>query len=204
MKNLLLVDDHPIFREAIRTIASRLPEPVNLEEFGSLGDVLARLDGDDESTVILLDLNLPDCSGFEGLSQLRAAHRAIPIVVMSASEGADVADHAAAIGASGYIPKSASVDTIREALTITLAGGHYWPPEMAAAGPVKRSMQLTPTQNRILVGLMQGRLNKQIAFEIGVTEATIKGHLTDIFRKLGVQNRTQAVIAARALMAQEA
>jgi DNA-binding NarL/FixJ family response regulator len=195
MKTLLLVDDHPIFRDAIRTVVDRLDEPVHLEEFGALADVLTRLERGPVPAFVLLDLARPDCSGFEGLSALRSACPAVPVVVMSASESSDVIDGAAVVGASGFILKSSTIDVIRDALSATLRGEASWPSGMGIAGG--RVPRLTPTQNRILVGLLQGRLNKQIAFEIGVTEGTIKSHLTEMFRKMGVKNRTQAVIAAR-------
>lgn len=198
MIRMLLVDDHPLFRRALQSVFTTLSPAVSLEEFDSLSKVQARLAGGEPVDLVLLDLNLIDCKGLEGLSALRADHPALRIVVMSASEDAALIARAFTLGADGFIPKSAPIDLLQQALREVLAGRSWTPPGVSLAVQRQRP-QLTPTQMRIMVGLLAGRLNKQIAHEIGVTEATIKAHMTDIFRKLGVQNRTQAVIAAREL-----
>ena len=123
--------------------------------------------------------------------------------MVSASEEAPTIRRALSLGAAGFIPKSAALPTMVEAIRVILEGDS-WAPEVEAAGEEEADLQariasLTPSQLRILEGLKVGRLNKQIAFDLGVTEATIKAHLTSVFRKLGVQNRTQAVILAQSL-----
>lgn len=197
MFRMLLVDDHPLFRQALQSVVEGLGPPIRLEAFDSLAGVQGRLDLRQDVDLVLLDLNLPDSRGLEGLSALRAAYPALRLVVMSASEEAAVVARALALGANGFIPKSAPIDQLRDALNAVIAGRRWTPPGLAASGGAR--VTLTPTQMRIMVGLQAGRLNKQIAHEIGVSEKTIKAHMTEIFRKLGVQNRTQAVIAAREL-----
>ena len=145
---------------------------------------------------------MSDCEGFAGLVAVRGEYPTVPVVVVSASEDASTVRRALAFGAAGFIPKSATLPTMVEALT-SLLEGDVWAPDTGEDDGqteiAQRIASLTPSQLKILVGLQKGRLNKQIAYDLGVTEATIKAHLTGVFRKLGVQNRTQAVIAAQAL-----
>ena len=154
--------------------------------------------------LLLLDLKLSDSDGFAGLAGIRADFPAVPVAVVSASEDARTVRRALAFGASGFIPKSSDLDQMVKAIEAVLEG-EVWAPEGLEAEEDETSdleariATLTPSQLRILVGLKQGRLNKQIAWDLGVTEATIKAHLTGVFRKLGVHNRTQAVIVARSL-----
>ncbi|MGQ2974023.1 MAG: LuxR C-terminal-related transcriptional regulator, partial [Brevundimonas mediterranea] len=143
---------------------------------------------------------LSDSEGMAGLAAVRAEHPVVPVAVVSASEEASVVRRALALGAAGFIPKSAALPQMVEAITAVLAGDAWAPETPEAAGEddlAARVASLTPSQLRILEGLKAGRLNKQIAFDLGVSEATIKAHLTSVFRKLGVYNRTQAVILAQ-------
>lgn len=209
IRRVLLVDDHPLFGEAVRAVFHRLAPDVEVDHATTLGEAIEMLCGkrvDVEAQaafeLVLLDINLPDSSALEGLSRLRAIYPDLTIVVISAIEHASVIDRATALGARGFIPKSATIEEMRDALTVILAGGSWVPQRSDAALRANRLPALTPTQSKIMVGLLDGKLNKQIAFEIGVTEATIKGHMTEIFRRLGVRSRTQAVIAARSLLDQ--
>lgn len=202
MDRIIVADDHPLFRAALGSALARAAPGAVVEETPSLAgarEALARGPVD----LLLLDLRLSDSEGFAGLAGVRSDFPTVPVVVVSASEDGVTIARALAFGAAGFIPKSATLAEMIEALTAIRAGDSWAPATAAAAAAVEpmeaRIASLTPSQFRILIGLQQGRLNKQLAFDLGVTEATIKAHLTGVFRKLGVQNRTQAVIAARAL-----
>lgn len=201
MDRIIVADDHPLFRAALGSALARAAPGAVVEETPSLAgarEALARGPVD----LLLLDLRLSDSEGFGGLTGVRGDYPAVPVVVVSASEDAATVARALAFGAAGFIPKSATLDEMVEALMAIRAGEVWAPTEAEATEPgamEARIASLTPSQLKILIGLQEGRLNKQIAFDLGVTEATIKAHLTGVFRKLGVQNRTQAVIAARAL-----
>lgn len=201
MDRIIVADDHPLFRAALGSALARAVPGALVEETPSLAgarEALARGPVD----LLLLDLRLSDSEGFAGLASVRSDFPAVPVVVVSASEDAATVSRALAFGAAGFIPKSATLAEMVDALTM-IRSGEVWAPstgEVSESPPVEsRIASLTPSQLKILIGLQEGRLNKQIAFDLGVTEATIKAHLTGVFRKLGVQNRTQAVIAARAL-----
>ena len=200
MDRIVVADDHPLFRAALGSALARAAPGAVVEEVASLSDARAAL-GRGPTDLLLLDLKMGDCDGFAGLVAIRSDWPSVPVVVVSASEDGSTVRRALSFGASGFIPKSATLDAMVEALSAVLAGD-TWAPEIdddAKDAMEGRIASLTPAQLKILVGLQQGRLNKQIAYDLGVTEATIKAHLTGVFRKLGVQNRTQAVIAAQAL-----
>lgn len=198
LKTILLVDDHPLFGEAIRAVFYRLGFDVTVDHATTLSAAWHRLE-ENAFDLVLLDLTLPDSSALEGLSRMRSAYQKQDIVVISAVENADIIDRSIALGARGFIPKSIEFSDMRRALDAILEGEIWVPSRSRAVVRPGGLPALTPTQSRILIGLLDGKLNKQIAFEIGVTEATVKGHLTEIFRRLGVRNRTQAVIAAQSL-----
>ncbi|MGV9007755.1 MAG: response regulator [Brevundimonas sp.] len=201
MDRIVIADDHPLFRAALATALMQAAPRATIEETASLAGARAALSGVPVD-LLLLDLKLSDSEGFAGLAGIRADFPAAPVVIVSASEDEATVRRALAFGAAGFIPKSATRSDMVEALQAIMAGD-VWAPTLTEAGPVEsmesRIASLTPSQLKILIGLQHGRLNKQIAFDLGVTEATIKAHLTGVFRKLGVHNRTQAVIAAQAL-----
>ena len=200
MDRIVVADDHPLFRAALGSAILRAAPGSRVDECESLAGARAALGSGTD--LLLLDLKLSDCEGFAGLVAVRSEFPAVPVVVVSASEDHATIRRALAFGASGFIPKSASLSDMVEALQAVLAGEIAAPPLPDAPASMafeRRISSLTPSQLKILTGLQQGRLNKQIAFDLGVTEATIKAHLTGVFRKLGVQNRTQAVIAAQSL-----
>lgn len=207
MPRVLLADDHPLFRAALTAAVRRVWPEAEVIEAQGLGAALQALAADVSGvSLLLLDLKMPDCDGFSGLLSLRQSYPAVPVVVVSGSEDAETIKKALAFGAAGFIPKSASLEEMGEALSAILSGDAWAPSCMANLimdapdqDMTARLASLTPAQLRILIGLQRGLLNKQIAFEMGVTEATVKAHMTAIFRKLGVLNRTQAVIAAQAL-----
>ena len=150
--------------------------------------------------LILLDLNIPDATGFDGLVRLKTAAANTPVYVVSANESADAFSKSKSFGASGYLPKSLPSEDLSAALVTALDGG-TWFPETDASDVDEESQKvaerlssLTPAQRRVLSGLSDGLLNKQIAYEMGISEATVKAHMTAIFRKLGANNRTQALL----------
>ncbi|WGM48021.1 Response regulator protein VraR [Brevundimonas sp. NIBR10] len=201
MDRIVIADDHPLFRAALSTAMARASPDAVIEETSSLAGARAAL-ATGPVDLLLLDLKLSDSEGFAGLAGIRADFPAAPVAVVSASDDEGTVRRALAFGAAGFIPKSATLETMAEALG-SILGGDVWAPALSELEPGEsmesRIASLTPAQLKILIGLQQGRLNKQIAFDLGVTEATIKAHLTGVFRKLGVHNRTQAVIAAQAL-----
>lgn len=199
-RNVLIVEDHPLFREAMVTALSRaFPTDSNAIEVDSVSDGIKCL-VDTSVDLILLDLNVTDASGFDGLARMKSARPDCPIFIVSATEGSDAINKARTLGATGYLPKSLSLEDLSAALATALDGGS-WFPETADAGGTAESTEiaeriasLTPAQRRVLSGLSDGLLNKQIAFDMGISEATVKAHMTAIFRKLGANNRTQALL----------
>ena len=192
-------------RALAEAVATSLGAGVAISEAGSFAEADQALSRG-SIKLLLLDLSMPGMNGFAGLVTLRATYPDVPIVVVSASEEPGLIRRAIEFGAAGYIPKSLPVATIGEALRAVLAGD-IWapaaagdlPPNDDAAHLAARLAELTPQQIRVLLLLAEGKHNKQIAFEMEITEATVKFHLSQIFRKLAVQSRTQAVIAAQRL-----
>ncbi len=199
MDRIVVADDHPLFRAALRSAVDKAAPGAEVVECASLAEARAAMVAGPVD-LLLLDLKLSDSEGMAGLAAVRAEQPTVPVAVVSASEDAPVVRHALGLGAAGFIPKSSSLPQMVEAIAAILAGDS-WAPDMPEADDdlAGRVASLTPSQLRILEGLKAGRLNKQIAFDLGVSEATIKAHLTSVFRKLGVHNRTQAVILAKSL-----
>ena len=196
--NALIIDDHPLFRDAMETaLAEASGGEANAQHAASITEAIGVLEGLSPS-IILLDLNLSDASGFDGFARLQSAGANAPIVVVSATESDSVFRQAKTLGAAGYIPKSLSLEYLSAALATVLDGGHWFPeaaPDQVADGQgAERVASLTPAQRRVITGLSEGLLNKQIAYEMGISEATVKAHMTAIFRKLGANNRTQALL----------
>ena len=199
----IVADDHPLFRDALRQTVENAFPGAAIMEAGTLEEVAAAIDQNDDIDIILYDLNMPGTRAFSGLIYLRAQFPATPVCVVSASEDAATIRNAMAIGASGFVPKSASTDDIRAAIETILAGGQWAPRDVDLsltddpnADLIARLRSLTPQQVRVLMMLSEGLLNKQIAYELGVSEATIKAHVSAVLQKLQVENRTKAVLAA--------
>ncbi|MGE3872365.1 MAG: response regulator [Parvibaculaceae bacterium] len=201
---VIIVDDHPLFRAALKQALSGAFKGIKLDEAGTLDAVTERLDRDSDVDLVLLDLKMPGVQGLSGLMFLRAQYPAVPIAVVSASDEPHVIRRALDLGASGFIPKSLAVEDMRKAIAAILEGG-VWAPEGVGSGAAsdgegdalaQRIATLTPQQMRVLMMLKEGLLNKQIAFQLGVSEATVKAHVSAILQKLDVSSRTQAVIAA--------
>ena len=201
---LVIADDHPLFRGALREAVSGLFERIDIAEAGSFDEVAKLLDAGSDVDLILLDLSMPGVRGFSGLMYLRAQYPSVPVVVVSANDDPSVIRRCMDFGASGFIPKTLDVEGMRRAIESVLNGGVWTPPDIdldagadaESAELMARLTTLTPQQVRVLMMLSEGLLNKQIAYELSVSEATVKAHVSAILQKLGVESRTQAVIAA--------
>ncbi|MBL8572039.1 MAG: response regulator transcription factor [Hyphomicrobiaceae bacterium] len=199
----VIADDHPLFRGALRQTLEAMFEGVGIVEAGSLDDVSKVLEAGGDTDLVLLDLTMPGVRGFSGLMYLRAQYPGIPVVVVSANDDPGAIRRCMEFGASGFIPKSLGLEAIRLAITTVLDGGLWTPPDIDITSVqsedaviVQKLATLTPQQVRVLMMLSEGLLNKQIAYELNVSEATVKAHVSAILQKLGVESRTQAVIAA--------
>ena len=200
---IIIVDDHPLFRGALRQALEGAFKTSEIGEAGSLNELLAQLEKAPDADLILLDLAMPGVQGLSGLLLLRREHPEIPVMVVSATDDRATIRRSIEFGASGYVPKSQPVDSIRDAVRKVMSGGVAVPPDvdMSAPAPTEdrqlasRLSTLTPQQMRVLMMLGEGLLNKQIAYKLTVSEATIKAHVSAILQKLGVESRTQAVIA---------
>lgn len=201
---ILIADDHPLVRGALRQAVANAVAGAEILECGSLEDVTKALEAKTDVDLVLLDLAMPGVRGFSGLMVLRAQHPSTPVVVVSGNEERSVIRLCIDFGASGFIPKSTDMDTMQGAIRAVLAGDVWVPADIDLNGPVdndtvesvRRLASLTPQQVRVLMMLSEGLLNKQIAYELSVSEATVKAHVSAILQKLGVESRTQAVIAA--------
>jgi DNA-binding NarL/FixJ family response regulator len=199
--NALLIDDHALFREGVAMlVAQRLPE-LKLSLAGDIAEALRRLSEQPACSLVLLDLGLPDSTGLSGLQRVREAAPQLPVVVMSADDRPETILGAIEQGASGFIPKTANAAAFTDALRRVLDGQVALPPQVTATQarantPHDQELGLSPRQLDVLRLLIEGRSNKLIQRELDLAESTVKTHLQAIFRRLGVNSRTQAVIAA--------
>ncbi len=200
--DILIADDHPLFRDALKRAVSRVLPQASLIEADSVSGLQAIAAKHPHADLLLLDLNMPGAQGFSALAHMRGHFPQLPVVVVSAREEPTTMRRAICYGASGFIPKSASLDTIATALAHVLDGQIWLPADIDAQGTLEpeesdlasRIAELTPQQFRVLSMLGEGLLNKQIAWELGVSEATVKAHMTAVLRKLGAHNRTQVIV----------
>jgi DNA-binding NarL/FixJ family response regulator len=199
---IIIADDHPLFRQALLATLKNKFNDVIWFEAQTIKELESILPSHNDSDLLLLDLNIPGAHGFSTLIYVRKHYPQIPIVIVSAHDNQETIDKAMAYGAAGFIPKSTSVDEIYSAITAILSGETWLPATFTLNHSNKeevsiadRVASLTHQQYRILKMFAQGMLNKQIAYNLHVSEATIKAHATAIFKKLDVRNRTQAVIA---------
>ena len=198
----IIADHHPLFRGALRQSLLSSAGSVDILEAGDFEEAKKVIGEVEEVDLLLLDLTMPGVSGLSGLVALRALQPALPVIIVSATDDLATIRRAMDLGASGFIPKSASVDEIREAVNTVLEGNIWLPqgielgqdPDPEVSDLITRIRTLTPQQARVLGMLAEGLLNKQIAYELGVSEATIKAHVSAVLQKLGVDSRTQAVI----------
>ncbi len=201
---IVIADDHPLFRGALRQAVNGIFEELHVIEAGTLEETTRALSGGLDADLVLLDLKMPGVSGFSGLTYLRSQYPAVPVVVVSGVDDAATIRTCMEFGASGYIPKTTPVEVMNQAIRTVLAGGSWTPPDIPLGGAadketgdlIRRLASLTPQQMRVLTMLSEGLLNKQIAYELSVSEATVKAHVSAILTKLRVESRTQAVIAA--------
>ncbi|MFZ5656839.1 MAG: response regulator [Pseudomonadota bacterium] len=210
MPRLLIADDHPLFRAALRGAAADAVAGLIVHEAESLDGVLATLEREADIDLVLLDLHMPGNHGLAGLAAVRAQFPHVAVIVVSANDDARVVRRALDHGAAGYLPKSSGLDELRDAIRAVLACEQWLPPSLRAAVArtqtsssdadlAARLASLSPQQFRVLTLVAQGLLNKQIADRLDVQERTVKAHLSAIFERLGVRNRTQASVVLREL-----
>lgn len=221
---VLLIDDHPLILSALQTVIEGLGEGVKVQGADSAAQARQLLKERQDYDLVLLDLALGDASGFDVLEEFRAQYPALPVVVISASDRASDVIRAIDQGAMGFVPKRTSNEVLAQALRLVMSGGIYVPPmslgSEAAPAPVAppineklqqvhalasaagyqtttglEGLQLTPRQTDVLALLLQGKPNKIIARELGVSVETIKDHVAAVLKALGVSSRTQAVLA---------
>lgn len=206
---VLIADDHPLFRDALKLAVAQAVPGAQIIEADTVHSLFAALDAHPDPELLLLDLNMPGAQGFTALVQARANFPTVPIVVISAREDRRIMQRAIGHGAAAFVPKSASIDLIVAALRAVLGGDTWLPASASGSDPTPLDQQemdatarlatLTPQQFRVLSMLSSGLLNKQIAAELEVSEATVKAHVSAVMQKLGVSNRTQAVLLAQRL-----
>jgi DNA-binding NarL/FixJ family response regulator len=207
--SLIIADDHPLFRGALKEAVKGLNISIAVHEAGGFEELTALLEKTRDVDLVLLDLNMPGVKGLSGLLYLRAQYPGVPVLVVSANDDSDVIRRCMEFGAAGFMSKALGIDAMRGAITRVLEGGTYVPPgidlkanqDKESASLVARLASLTPQQVRVLMMLSEGLLNKQIAYELGVSEATVKAHVSAILQKLDVESRTQAVIMANKIEA---
>jgi DNA-binding NarL/FixJ family response regulator len=201
-QTIIIADDHPLFRDALRQAVSGMEGEQSIIEAGDFSAARAAASDHSDADLMLLDLAMPGVSGFSGLMTLRAQFSALPIVIVSATDDCTTVRRSLELGASGFIAKSSGLDEIRAGVQTGLEGGVCAPAgdigqmedDPGLTEILDRLKTLTPQQARVLTMLAEGLLNKQIAYELSVSEATIKAHVSAILLKLNVDSRTQAVI----------
>jgi DNA-binding NarL/FixJ family response regulator len=204
----LVIDDHPLFCDALSMTLKAAVGIPEIRTQNRLQDALSLIDGGWMPDVIVLDLNLPDVSGLDGLIRLKASVGHTPVIVVSSMADRRIISAAIRAGASGFVPKHSQREVYRLALDVVARGGVFTPdgvspaedPEQTATGrekAIERLSKLTRQQTAILNLICAGKLNKQIAYDLAIAETTVKAHVTAIMRKLGVQSRTQAVLIAQ-------
>ncbi len=206
-RRVLIADDHPLYRDALRTIVPRACGATEVVEAATQDDVTRGVVCDTDFDLIVLDLNLPGATGLSCLRHIRGAAPLTPVIVVSANDDPVTMGDVVLAGAAGYVPKSAPRDVLVDAIRVIMAGGTYLPASAVVAlrcsrsplpiPPDHTSDKLTARQTRVLQLLAQGLSNKRIARELEISEITVKAHVSLILKKLGVANRTQAAIQAR-------
>lgn len=208
MTRVVIADDHPLFRNALKLALTACVDSAEVLEAEDLEQTRVVLKGSDDIDLLLLDLHMPGSNGLTGLAGIRCEFPAVAVVVISANEDPAVIRRVLDHGAAGFIPKSSGLESLTEAITAVLDCRTWVPPHLhrtvAALQTSDRHLaeriaRLTPQQFRVLEMVADGRLNKQIADRLGIQERTVKAHMSEIFAKLEVRNRTQAGIAFRRL-----
>lgn len=200
---ILIADDHPLFRQAIALAVGRVRPDALIVEAGTLAAAARSAVEAADLKLILLDLKMPGAVGYSGIAMLHAERPSVPILVVSSVEGQAAADEVRAFGAIGFLRKDSDLATIEAAIAAALSGAALAPQQADEDAPLETIRQevagLTPMQLKVLLAVLDGQLNKQIAHSLGISEATVKAHMTAIMRKLDVRNRTQAALVARSL-----
>ncbi len=200
---ILIADDHPLFRQAIALAVGRVRSDALIVEAGTLAAAARSAVEAADLKLILLDLKMPGAVGYSGIAMLHAERPSVPILVVSSVEGHAAADEVRAFGAIGFLRKDSDLATIEAAIAAALSGAALAPQQAGEDAPLETIRQevagLTPMQLKVLLAVLDGQLNKQIAHSLGISEATVKAHMTAIMRKLDVRNRTQAALVARSL-----
>jgi DNA-binding NarL/FixJ family response regulator len=204
--SFVIADDHPMVRDALASALRGAYPDATLAFAGTLAETQAALAAAADIDLLILDLDMPGMHGLAGLAGLRSAHPAVPVVIVSATTNPAAMRQAIEMGAVGFIPKLAPSERFREVIRAVLGGAVWLPPEARdpALAPQDRDIaariaRLTPQQHRVLWLMAEGKANKLIAYEMQISEPTVKAHVTEILRKLGATSRTQAVIAAQRL-----
>lgn len=200
----MIIDDHPLFCDALELTLRAVSPLQNIRTADCLAAAVEMIGGHSKPALVVLDLNLPDVSGLDGLVKLKALVNPCPVIVVSSMTENAMISAALAAGASGFVPKHSRRAIFKEAIGMVTSGQVYKPPgyvetpEMEETmNVVERLASLTRQQTCILDLICEGKLNKQIAYELSIAETTVKAHVTAIMRKLGVQSRTQAVLVAQ-------
>jgi len=198
---VLIADDHPLFRQALSLAVQRAVPEARIIEAGTLAAALRAAGESEDLKLILLDLKMPGAVGYSGIALLHAECPEVPILVVSSAEGSAAADEARAFGAIGFLPKDSDLAVIETTIAAALAGRKSRAsPSNQPEDSVREAVAgLTPAQLKVLLAVLDGQLNKQIAYNLGISEATVKAHMTAVMRKLDVSNRTQAALVARSL-----
>lgn len=205
---LLIADDHPMFRAALRHALGAIAPGAQIGEVASRSALEAAVADGTPYDLAMLDLAMPGAMGFSSLVYLRGERPELPVLIVSSDDHPRTIRRAQQFGAAGFVPKSAPAEALAEAVTTVLAGGLWFPPQQAErneadAQLAQRLAQLTPQQLRVLMRMADGLLNKQIAHELSLAENTVKIHVTAVLRKLGCHSRTQAAVLVKALALDE-
>ena len=212
MYTFQVADDHPLFRHAILDVIKRHYPDSIVNASHDLDGTIRDLEKNPDTDLLLLDIHMPGSQDLFGLIMVRQKFPTIPVAIISATDKNSTINRAIGHGACGYIPKSCAPHDICAAISSMLKGDHWVPEDIRSnLRPIDKEEKdiagkvatLTPQQYRVLCYLREGWLNKQIGYEMGLTEATIKAHITAIFRKLGITNRTQTVITLNKLSLDE-
>ena len=212
VNKIIIADDHPLFRNALVQALQTEMKDAQFYEAASITDLEKTLAEQPDADLLLMDLHMPGANGFVGLSHVIQRYSQLPVVMISANEDTAIAAKARQYGALGFVPKSASISSMTQAIENVLMGDESFPEklndfEMSEDQEldqlVKKVAELTPKQLEVFNLLADGLLNKQVAFEQKVTEATVKAHVTAIMRKLGVNNRTQVILIANKVKVDE-
>jgi len=208
MIKFLIADDHPLFRDALSAALQALFDDLEIVQSGSLDETINQLEGNKDIDLVLLDLHMPGSEDFYGVIRISEDFPKVPVAVVSANDSNTVVSKVMAFGARGFIPKTTPSQETATAIK-SILNGEVWLPEGVQDNLSKverdeidiasRMAELTPKQFQVLKHLQGGMLNKQIAFDLNITEATVKAHISAIFKKLEVNNRTQAVLIAEKL-----